>query len=317
MVRVKAFVGVTDGDWHRFLAANPSITEVNFWQPRGGRTFQVLQRGEPFIFKSKWADGNQLVGGGYFEGFVKLVVSEAWDFFGHGNGVASLEEMRHRVGHYRNAPIGPEEDPVIGCILLNDVQFVPREFILDSPSDFSPNIVTGKSYVVGDKNSNPIIDLFVRNLAMTFNREDNQLNEVRQVDGPVFGDPRLVRPRLGQGGFKSLVREAYEKRCAITGHKIVPTLQAAHIVPVSARGENRLDNGLLLRSDVHTMFDRGYLGIAPDYTLHVSPRLRSEFGNGDEFYARRGATISLPRNNNDRPNSGFLEWHMDSVFKTS
>jgi HNH endonuclease len=38
---------------------------------------------------------------------------------------------------------------------------------------------------------------------------------------------------------------------------------------------------LLLRSDVHTLFDHGYLGVDPRYWLHVSPRLREEFGNGD------------------------------------
>ena len=316
-VSVRAYVGVTDGEWHRYLAANPSITEVNFWQPGGGSSFKVLQRGEPFIFKSKWAEGNQLIGGGYFQGYVKLLVSEAWDFFGTGNGVASLEDMRRQIGQYRKAPIQSGEDPTIGCILLNDVTFVPRQLVLDTPSDFSPNTVKGKSYVVGEVDSNPTIDMFVRNLALTFDRANGHTNDVRRVDGPVFGDPRMVRPRLGQGGFKTLVREAYEKRCAITGHKIVPTLQAAHIVPVSAQGENRLDNGLLLRSDVHTMFDRGYLGVAPDYTLHVSPRLRSEFGNGDEFYARKGSTIALPRNSADRPNAEFLERHMDSVFKAS
>ena len=69
---------------------------------------------------------------------------------------------------------------------------------------------------------------------------------------------------LGQAAFKALVQEAYGRRCAVTGDKIVPVLQAAHIRPVTAEGENRVDNGLLLRSDVHTLFDRGYLGVHPD-----------------------------------------------------
>jgi putative restriction endonuclease len=43
-------------------------------------------------------------------------------------------------------------------------------------------------------------------------------------------------------------------------------------------GEHRLDNGLLLRSDVHVMFDHGYVSVDPSYRLRVSPRLRREFG---------------------------------------
>jgi len=86
---------------------------------------------------------------------------------------------------------------------------------------------------------------------------------------------------------------------------------------VTVGGENRVDNGLLLRSDVHTMFDRGYLGVDPSYRLRVSPRLRDEFGNGGQFYAQAGHVIALPDRKIDRPQRGFLEWHLDVVFKAS
>ena len=117
-----------------------------------------------------------------------------------------------------------------------------------------------------------------------------------------------------QLAFKALVHGAYRDQCSITGHKIRPTLQAAHILPVGKGGEHRLDNGLLLRSDVHTMFDRGYLGVDPEFKLRVSRRVRDEFGNGDEFYEREGSMIALPERLIERPNSEFLTWHMDSVF---
>jgi putative restriction endonuclease len=94
-------------------------------------------------------------------------------------------------------------------------------------------------------------------------------------------------------------------------------LQAAHIRPVSDGGENRLDNGMLLRSDVHTMFDRGYLAVDPSHRLLVSPRLRDEFGNGEQFYAKAGQVIALPDRKADRPQPDFLQWHLDTVFKAS
>lgn len=59
-------------------------------------------------------------------------------------------------------------------------------------------------------------------------------------------------------------------------------------------GEHRLDNGLLPRSDVHTLFDRRYLAVDSRHRLLVSPRLREDFGNGDQFYARAGEVIELP-----------------------
>ena len=110
----------------------------------------------------------------------------------------------------------------------------------------------------------------------------------------MYGDPRLPPQRLGQQSFKAVVLDAYHRRCAITGANIRPVLQAAHIRPLAAGGEHRLDNGLLLRSDVHILFDRGYLGVDPQHRLLVSPRLRAEFGNGEEFYAQAGQPIAVP-----------------------
>ena len=112
--------------------------------------------------------------------------------------------------------------------------------------------------------------------------------------GPVFGDPRMAPQRLGQQAFEARVLVAYGRRCAITGSKIRPVLRAAHIRPVTDGGEHRLDNGLLLRSDVHTLFDHGYLGVDPRYRLHVSPRLREEFADGEQFYERARHPIALP-----------------------
>jgi len=62
---VRAYVGVTDGNWYRFLADRPGVTEVNFWQPSGAREFRVLAPGEPFFFKTHYPH-NKLVGGGFF-----------------------------------------------------------------------------------------------------------------------------------------------------------------------------------------------------------------------------------------------------------
>ena len=114
-----------------------------------------------------------------------------------------------------------------------------------------------------------------------------------------------------------MVLSAYHGHCAITGTKIRPVLQAAHIRPVANGGENRLDNGLLLRSDVHTMFDRGYIGVDPSHRLVVSQRLRADFGNGEQFYAKAGQVIALPDRKTDRPHREFLEWHLDTIFKAS
>lgn len=126
-----------------------------------------------------------------------------------------------------------------------------------------------------------------------------------------------MRPRAGQQAFKALVEAAYHRRCAITGAKILPVLQAAHIRPITQSGENVVSNGPLLCADVHRLYDDGYLGVDACGRLHVSPKLRSEFGNGAEFYSRAGTVIDLPDRRPDRPDRDAVTWHMDTVLKAS
>jgi putative restriction endonuclease len=309
---VRAYVGVTDETWYRFLAARPQVTEVNFWQPSGGRGFRALAPGEPFFFKTHYPH-NKVVGGGFFSDSAQLRVSEAWEFFGEANGASSVAEALARIMRYRRAPVGMEEDPVIGCLFVRDVRFFPQDLIMEPPPGFAPNIVQGKTYDLVDPLVAPYFgELLHRILGAVV---DVDFSEPWHRSGPVFGDPRLAPYRLGQGSFKAVILDAYHRRCAISGTHIPPVLEAAHIRPVARGGEHRLDNGLLLRSDIHTLFDRGYLGVDPSYRLHVSPRLRADFSNGDQFYAKAGQIIELPERRADRPKREFLEWQLDEIFQ--
>lgn len=130
-----------------------------------------------------------------------------------------------------------------------------------------------------------------------------------------FGEPVPVRRRLGQGAFRVLVTDTYERRCAVTQERVLPVLEAAHIKPVAAGGAHRIENGLLLRSDVHTLFDRGYVTVSPDHRIHVSRRLREDFHNGEHYLSFEGKKMWLPKDPQDRPDPGFLEWHADVVFR--
>jgi putative restriction endonuclease len=309
---MRGYVGVTDDQWYRFLAARPGITEVNFWRPKDIRNFRVLSGGEPFFFKTH-SPHNRIVGGGIFAAFELLPVSMAWDIYGEANGVSSLEEMRTLITRYRDEPIRPGDDPLIGCILVRDVTFFAEDTVMNPPPGFATSIMQGKGYELLNE---PDVLYFTELLARVL-RVETDTGEPWHRPGPVFGDPRLTRQRLGQRAFQAVVLKAYHARCAITGTKIWPALQAAHIRPVTKGGEHRLDNGLLLRSDVHTMFDRGYLAVDPSFKLRVSPSLRDEFGNGEQFYARAGEVIALPDRNVDRPQREFLEWHLDVIFKAS
>ncbi len=140
--------------------------------------------------------------------------------------------------------------------------------------------------------------------------------ENQVADGQVmWGNPVLVRQRLGQGGFRTLVADTYRRRCAVTQEKALPALEAAHIRPVTKEGKHRLDNGLLLRSDIHKLFDAGYVTVTPDYKFRASRKLKEEFHNGEEYFKLNGNNIWLPRDSESRPNREFLEWHSTIKFR--
>ncbi len=112
-----------------------------------------------------------------------------------------------------------------------------------------------------------------------------------------------------------VVLDAYGRQCSVTAEKALPTLQAAHIKPVSEGGHHEVYNGLLLRSDVHALFDRGYVTVTPDLTFQASRRLKDEFDNGEHYLGLTGQTIRVPDREEDRPARELLEWHADTVFK--
>jgi len=70
-----------------------------------------------------------------------------------------------------------------------------------------------------------------------------------------------------------------------------------------------------LRSDLHILFDRGYLSVTPDLEVAVSHRIREQFENGPDYYALQGRRlIELPSQPVERPNRELLEWHNQKVF---
>lgn len=92
-------------------------------------------------------------------------------------------------------------------------------------------------------------------------------------------------------------------------------LEAAHIIPYGRGGQHRVDNGLLLRSDLHRLYDRGYVTVTPEYKFVVSGSLRDDYHNGRSYYALDGADIAKPNNELWWPSQDNLEWHAREVFR--
>ena len=221
---MKLFVAVTNTEWFNQLSAlKPD--EVNFWKPSGA-SFRALSRGEPLLFKLHFPN-YFIVGLGFFVSYSVLPASLAWNVFGEKNGAKSLYSLKERIRELREDDAGP--DPEIGCRVLTNPEFFPRDQWIPCPASFDRNIVQGKSY-------------------STDNAEGDWLwASVEQRIAAVgrYGSSVEVRSRLGQGAFRVLVTDAYHKK-PVNRVTVAASVMPANNVtsPSSARAVSCLRNQL-------------------------------------------------------------------------
>ena len=120
---------------------------------------------------------------------------------------------------------------------------------------------------------------------------------------------QTIAQRRGQKRFRQSLLAAYEGKCAVTECCIPDVLEAAHIHPYRGPETNHVTNGLLLRADIHTLFDCNLLAIQPDnMTVLVKEPLRDS-----DYWAYNRRPLWMPRNSAERPNTEALRMRLAAV----
>jgi putative restriction endonuclease len=112
--------------------------------------------------------------------------------------------------------------------------------------------------------------------------------------------------RRGQPGFRKKLLEYYEGRCAVTEYDAEDALEAAHIIPYRGPVTNHPTNGLLLRADLHTLFDLELIAVEPKRRILV---VASDI-RGTRYGDLDGAPVRVPRDVRLQPSVEALTWHM-------
>jgi putative restriction endonuclease len=299
------WLGVTDNRWFRHVSQSRS-DEVNFWQPSARAPFTGLPEGTLFLFKLK-APNNHVVGGGRFVRFTRLPLVTAWEVFEQQNGASSLSELRSLISSHRSEPASLDTE--IGCTVLTDVFYLRAEQWFEVGDRFNRSIMVGKKYDSADLVGASLLS------DLQSATDGRWIADEREVAQGGFGKPFLQRARLGQGSFRTLVIDAYQRRCAITGEHTLPVLEAAHIKPYAIEPVHHISNGMLLRSDFHKLFDAGLVTVEPDLKVRVSGRIRDRYFNGKAYYRLHGQLLAaLPLESADHPNATYLRWHNENRF---
>lgn len=304
-------MALTDYDWFCYLRERLKTAgvdqEVNFWKPSAQTEFRAVPPLSPFFFKLK-SPHYKIAGFGYFVRHSTLPVWLAWDSFREANGAPGLSDLCQLIRRYTNDHT-IREDRLIGCSLIAESLFFEESEWIDAPADWHPSIQKGKTYDLESDGEGRRIwnECLLR-------ARGRRIGVAAAADQPRYAEETFYRPRLGQGLFRIMVTEAYQRACAVTSEHSLPVLEAAHIKPYSEGGEHDPRNGLLLRSDIHRLFDRGYVTVSPEYKFEVSRRLKDDFDNGRSYYGFQGKPILLPADIQEQPSPELLAWHNQKIY---
>ena len=282
-----------------------------------GRSFRALAPGDPYLFKLH-APEHAIVGGAFFVRAVSLPLSLLWMAFGERCGAADARELLARVDHaLRRTPEPRPADPEVHAVVLARPFFLSAGDALPMPEDWHPATPTGRAYGVEDGIGHALWATVGERLAA--------LGIDDLPDAAASRDERRawVGDRRGSGWFRLRVAEAYGYRCAVTGEKALPVLEATHIVAPTDGGKHRVDNGLLLRADLRRLFDQGLITVVPDgLRVRVSAHLRRGTGEGDgrgreDPYAAldRRPLRFLPQRLDELPGWAYLTRHATATFR--
>jgi len=120
-----------------------------------------------------------------------------------------------------------------------------------------------------------------------------------------------INARRGQRKFRAILLKAYNGKCAVTECNMTEILEAAHIFPYKGDHTNHIQNGILLRSDIHTLFDLGQISVnADNYKIKISKQLSEH-----EFYKDLdGKILQLPQLTKEHPDRKLLKYHYLKIF---
>ena len=259
-------VGVTDRAWFEYFRQRPALIEMNFWCP--GTLNTRVEPGTVWVFLLK---PNTIAGCAVVEVAYSLPLWLAWDAFGAANGSDTRDEFYEKISGYRKS--GTTLETEIGCIGLTSPSF------FDQPFDFEPYQATWtnrsqptKRYDTGSPEGVALWKQIQQRL--------KPLHAISPGAAANSHAERLVRVRLGQGGFRTRVIESYLGGVQLRESAPCQPLKAAHIKPFTLVREHEVANGLLLRADIHKLFDLGYVTVRPDLKFQVSDALRQDYSNG-------------------------------------
>ena len=282
-------IAITDRTWYDYQRSHGFIDEVNFWTPSKNGPNQISP-GDYFVFKLK-GEGDLIGGFGTFVEYKFQSLEDTWTEFGRKNGCDNKVDFLNTLRSFDS-----NNGTDCGCVVLKDVVYFE-----DPVNRVSVGIKAKPAQLYAYERIAPFP--FDDYLVSTGNFSLVPTNAKEKTT-------QSVTERKGQGAFHAAVSRAYNGQCCVTGETTPELLQAAHIQDYINKDSNHIQNGLLLRIDIHKLFDSGMLLIDNHYKVHISSQVKSA-----AYTQYDNQSISLPAKQSERPSLAALKFKEDSFRK--
>ena len=117
--------------------------------------------------------------------------------------------------------------------------------------------------------------------------------------------------RDGQPQFRTILLNHYNNKCAVTGCDVVDVLDAAHIIPYTESYDNSECNGIILRTDLHRLFDRGMISFDPNSGRLVLSNVLAQ----STYFEFQNRSVFWPKDSKKRPSRENISWHFYNIFR--
>ncbi|WPO88947.1 HNH endonuclease [Chryseobacterium sp. HR92] len=290
-------ISPTDKDWFDFLKNNEFNSFVNFWTPTSWNITRLME-GNKLYFMLK-SPIRKIGGFGEFVEYKNITAEKAWNEFGFRNGrnskskfILSIQNYLDKNSREFRGNIIDVSSHIIGCIVLKNCEFWDEEDFIDlnnSDIKFASQVVKIKYFDCDDLN---ILSENTKKENFILINDERENNSQSTKNG-----------RKGQEQFKSTILKVYKNKCCISNCNIPELLDVAHIQEYRNVYSNHPMNGILLRADLHRLFDNGLIKIDENYICHTSSLL-----NESEYSIFNGIRINIPENLNKRPSLDALNY---------
>ena len=276
--------------------------EIVLWRLAGRYLISRIRPGDLIAFSV----GGVIVGVAVYSYSLSLGYADAWKAFGPGLGVKTFDGLEQLVDRMRRQ-VGADTLAIVSCRVVTDFSRLHASFLdlADLPKAESGGRLCSMATDLGQQ----IVTQWQAHQRQRTGLEDASLITA----GPEMRS-RISETRPGQRLFHDRAMTNYKGSCIVSGETATPALIAAHIYPFAISGNHDLSNALLLRSDLHPLFDQGYWTIGREGRVRFSSKLKEDYPNSRYDLTFGGKWLEALRVAPVGPSRDILDWHRRIVF---